>query len=152
MSSVPAVRAALVDLFTTALAAYDVQVVKAPGTVTTLMPTNLILGKVTGQRSAGSQNRIRTTTRNIPFTTSQDEYTVELFLSVSRGLMDIAELEAEIDVIWEVARAAIEESDDLDINGVFEVLPTGEFEFEPGADANGVYVTIAWGVDVKARV
>jgi hypothetical protein len=151
MTSVPAVRAALVSLFTTALAAYEVQVVKAPGTVTTLMPTNLILGRVTGQRSAGSQNRIRTTTRNIPFGTSQDEYTVELFLSMSGGLMDIAELEAQIDVIFEAARTAVEDYDESGINGVFEILPTGEFEYEIGADANGHYVTIAWGVDVTAR-
>jgi hypothetical protein len=151
MSSVPAVRAALVELFTTALAAYDVQVIKAPGTETTLMPINLILGRISGQRSAGSQNRIRTTTRNIPFGTNQDEYTVELFLSISGGLMDIAELEAQLDVIFEAARTAVEDSDDLDISGVFEVLPTGEFEYEAGADANGRYVTIAWGVDVTAR-
>jgi hypothetical protein len=151
MSSVPAVRAALVSLFETALAAYDVQVIKAPGTETTLMPTNLILGRITGQRSAGSQNRIRTTTRNIPFGTSQDEYTAELYLSLSRGLVDILALEAEADVIFEAARTAVEDYDESGISGVFEMLPTGEFEYESGGDANGRYVTIAWGVDVTAR-
>jgi hypothetical protein len=151
MTSVPAVKAALVELFTTALVPLGVQVVPAPGSVSTLTDNVLMLGKVLGQRSAGSQNRIRTTTRNVPFGTSQDEYTIELFISLKRPLIDITVIEAEADEIFEVARTAVEDSEDLDISGVYEVLPTGEFEIETTGDANGRYVTYAWGVDVTAR-
>jgi hypothetical protein len=147
VSSIPEVYEALLDLLTTALP--DVQVTM-PGT-TTLGPSVLLIGKVVGVRSAGSQNRIRTTTRNIPFGTSQDEYTVEMFISVSRPGTDLIAPIAAADVIFEAARDAIEASDDLDISGVYEALPTSDFEFEPEADANGRYVTVRFGVDITAR-
>ena len=149
MSSVPAVYEALLDLFTPALASLNVQVTIAGST--TLGPTVLFIGRVEGVRSAGSQNRIRTTTRNIPFGTSQDEFTVEMFISVSRPGNEMFDVITEADAIFEAARDAIEASDDLDISGVYEALPTGGYEFTPDADANGRYVTVKFGVDVTAR-
>lgn len=158
MSSVPAVYTALSDLFTGAFSAIvvggetiPVQVIKAPGTVTTMNSVVLMIGKIVGQRSAGTQNRIRTTTRNIPFDTSQDEYTVEIFISVSRPGTDMDTTIAIADAVWDGARTAVEDSGNLVINGVYEALPTGEWSFDPTGDANGRYVTVAWGIDLTAR-
>lgn len=151
MSTIPAVRAALVSLLVAALP--DVQVIDgSPVGPTTLSQDVLMIGRVSGQRSAGSQNRIRTTTRNVPFGTSQDEYTVEFVISVSRpGAGETTNVMTIADNIFEDARQAIEATDDLDVDGVYEALPTGEFEFNPTADSNGRYVTVAWGLDVTAR-
>lgn len=147
----PAVRVALKALLTTTLSSLNVQVIDgSPVAVTTLEGNILVIGAMEGVRSAGSQNRIRTTTRNIPFGSSQDEYTIELIISVSRpgpgeptDLIDIA------DDIYDAARTAIEDS--VDPSGVVEMLPTGQFSIEPQADSNGRYVTITFGVDVTAR-
>ena len=147
MSSVPAVYAELLELFTAALP--DVQVVLVGET--TLNPVVLMIGKVEGVRSAGTQNRIRSATRNLPFQTSQDEYSVEIFVSISRPGTDIMSVINEADAVWETAREAVEVTGDLDVTGVYEALPTGDFEFIPEADANGRYVTVKFGLDVTAR-
>jgi len=155
MTTHPAIRAALVTLLETTFATWDpiVQVVDgSPVGVTTLGPDLLIIGAMRGVRSAGSQNRIRTTTRNIPFGTSQDEYTVDLIISVSRAMPgETTDVMQRADDIFEAARDAIEATDDLDVTGVYEALPTGDFEFDPISDSNGRYVTVSWGLDVTAR-
>ena len=156
MSSIPLVYAALLDLLTPALAAVTVgsETIAVQVTTTgqtTLAPNVMWIGKVEGVRSAGTQNRIRTTTGNVPFGTSQDEYTVQMVISVSRPGTDILTIIEIADAIFEAARDAIEASDDLAIDGVYEALPTGEFEFTPEADANGRYVTVGWGVNITAR-
>lgn len=153
MSSVPAVRAALVTVLETALQPLGVQVIDgSPVGPTMLGEDVLVIGRLEGQRSAGSQNRIRTTTRNIPFGTSQDEYTVELILAVSRPMPgETTTVMTIADGIFEATRDAIEASDDLNVGGVYEALPTGSFEFNPEADSNGRYVTVTFGVDITAR-
>lgn len=152
MSTVPDVYEALIALLETATASLDVQVIGgSPVSVTTLAPKLEVLGAVTGQRSAGSQNRIRTTTRNVPFTTSQDEYTIQLFISVSAPGVEVVGLIRIADGILEATRNAIEADPTLGIAGVYEALPTGDFSFEPKADSNGRYVTTELGVDVTAR-
>jgi len=151
MSTVPAVRAALVTTLNAALS--GVQVIDgSPVSVTTLGGDLFVIGKVTGVRSAGSQNRIRTTTRNIPFTTAQDEYTIELIISVSRATPgETTALVQRADDIYEAACDAIEATEGLGVDGVKEALPTGEFDFEPVSDSNGRYVTVNFGLDVTDR-
>jgi len=151
MTTIPAMRAALKSLLVTALQPLSVQVIDgSPTSVTTLSGDVLLIGKVEGTRSAGSQNRIRTTTRNIPFGTAQDEYTIECVISVSRpGAGEPTDEVVIADAIFEAARDAIEGA--TDPAGVFEVLPSGQFSMEPEADSNGRYVTVVFGVDVTAR-
>lgn len=151
MSTIPAVRAALKSLLTITLAPLNVQVIDgSPVAVTTLIGNVLVIGAMGGTRSAGSQNRIRTTTRNIPFDTSQDEYTIEIIISVSRsGSGELTDVIETADDIYDAARIAIEDS--VDPSGVVEMLPTGQFSIEPISDSNGRYVTMNFGVDVTAR-
>lgn len=151
MSTMPAVRAALKSLLTSTLASLDVQVIDgSPVAVTTLEGNVLVIGAVEGTRSAGSQNRIRTTTRNVPFDTSQDEYTIEIIISVSRsGGGEPTDVIETADDIYDAARIAIEDA--VDPSGVVEMLPTGQFSMEPKADSNGRYVMLNFGVDVTAR-
>ena len=150
MTSIPAVRAELKTLLETAVGPLGVQVIDgSPTSVTTLGKDVLLISKVEGARGAGSQNQIGTTTRNIPFGTAQDEYTIQLIISVSRpGPGEPTDEMVIADAIFEAARGAI---DNLDEAGVYEVLPTGEFIIEPESDSNGRYVTIAFGVHVVAR-
>lgn len=151
MSTIPAVRAALKSLLITTLAPLNVQVIDgSPVSVTTMIGNVLVIGAMEGTRSAGSQNRIRTTTRNIPFDTSQDEYTIEIIIGVSRsGPGEPTDVIKTADDIYDAARTAIEDS--VDPSGVVEMLPTGQFSMEPIADSNGRYVTMNFGVDVTAR-
>src|ERR1044072_3550642 len=156
MSSVPDLRAALKTLLITAAAplTYDVQVVRgSPVSVTTLGPYVVLIGRAQGVRAAGSQNRIATTTRNIPFTTSQDEYTVELVIAVSLpGPGEPVAAEETADEIYTTLRDAIEGAAvNLGVAGIYEALPTGEFSFESVADSNGRYCTVLWGLYVTAR-
>lgn len=153
MSSVPAVRAALKTLLAPVMLPFGVQVIDgSPVAVTTLDEDVLVIGRIEGVRSAGSQNRIRTTTRNIPFGTSQDEYTVEMILAVSRpGPGETTAVVTIADQIFEAVRDAVEGSGALGVGGVFEALPTDSFAFEPNADSNGRYVTVTFGIDVTAR-
>lgn len=151
MSTIPAVRAALKSLLTTTLAPLDVQVIDgSPVSVTTMIGNILVIGAMSGTRSAGSQNRIRTTTRNVPFGTSQDEYTIDIIIGVSRsGPGEPTDVIETADDIYDAARTAIEDA--VDPSGVVEMLPTGQFSIEPISDSNGRYVTMNFGVDVTAR-
>ena len=153
MTTVPAVRAALKSVLEVALDAWNVQVVDgSPVAVTTLSPNVLLIGAVEGVRSAGSQNRIRTTTRNIPFGSAQDEYTIVLVLSVSTaGPGELTDVLQTGDDIFEAARQAIQDINEALITGLFELLPTGSYDYDPEADSNGRYVTLTFGVDVTAR-
>jgi hypothetical protein len=152
MSTVPDAYDALIALIQTAVQSLEVQVIGgSPTSVTTLAPKIAVVGTVEGTRSAGSQNRIRTTTRNVPFDTAQDEYTIQLFISVSAPGVELVDLVRVADGIFEAVRAAVDANPTLGVAGVYEALPTGQFRFEPQSDPNGRYVTIEFGVDVTAR-
>jgi hypothetical protein len=155
MTTIPAVRAALKTLLGNTLT--DVQIVDGGG-VTTLGTRVLFIGRVVGQRSGGSQNLIRNRERNIPFGTYQDEYTVELIISVAvSGPGEATPAIVAADDLYGEALDAIESSNNLGVAGVLEsagileVLPTGDFESDPTFDANGRYCTVTFGVDITAR-
>ena len=151
MTSVLLVYGELLDILETGLPievpGSDIQVTMVGQT--TLKPEVVMIGRIEGTRSAGTQNRIRSTTRNLPFDTSQDEYTVQLFISVSWPGGEIMDVATRADQIWEACRTIIER--DFSVGGVYEALPTGDFTFEPEADANVRVVTVGWGVDITAR-
>jgi len=151
MSAVPDAYEALQDAITAAVEPLDAQVVTgSPVSVTTLAPIVVYIGEVVGVRSAGSQNRIRTTTRNIPFTTAQDEFTIEIVIAISTSVVtDMVALLRLADDVLEAVRDAVEGM--APISGVFEALPTGDFSFKPESDSNGRYVTTVMGVDFTAR-
>jgi hypothetical protein len=151
MSTVPDAYEALQAAITTGVASLDVQVVMgSPVSVTTLGPDLVYIGEIVGTRSAGSRNRVQTTTRNIPFGTAQDEFTIEIVIAVSRSVVtDMVALLRAADDVLEAVRNAIEGM--ALVSGIFEALPTGDFSFKPESDSNGRYVTTVLGVDFTAR-
>lgn len=145
MSSIPAVKAKLVSLLTTALPNTQV-IYGGTGTVTTTGPRILLIGRASGTRQPDSMS----------LDTSSEQYVIELVASVDlAGTSQQAADEMALDD-YAAAELAIREysgGGDLGLaaSGVLSALPTGAFDLEEQADENGRHAAVRFGVAVIAQ-
>ena len=145
MSTVPAVKAALVSLLTTALP--STQVIYGPATSVTVTEDRLLtVGKVTGDRQFNSMTG----------QTTSERYTVELVASVDLAGTSQQAADELVLADYAAAELAIREysgGSDLGLaaSGVQQVLPTGEFELVEQADADGRHAAVRFSVAVIAQ-
>jgi hypothetical protein len=147
MSSVPAVKAALVTLLTAALP--NTQVIYGPGTaVTTTTGRILTVGKVTnGLRDLDS----------MAIGTTEERYTVALAFSVDLpGAGTLATAVTQVFADYTAAELAIREyagGPDLGLaaQGVLQALMFGGWNLDEQADSNGSHAAIDSSVAVIAQ-
>lgn len=147
MSTVPAVKAALVTLLTTTLP--DTQVIYGPSTaVTTTKPRIVTVGKVT------NANRDLNT---MGIDTTEERYTVDLAFSVDLpGAGTLATAVSQVFADYAAAEIAIREypaGPDLGLaaSGVLRVLMTGDWESDEQADSDGAHAAVRCSVAVIAQ-
>jgi hypothetical protein len=147
MSSVPAVRAALVTLLTATLP--DTQVIYGPlSAVTTTKARVATVGKVT------NANRDLNT---MGIDTTEEQYTIELAFSVDLpGAGTLATAVSQVFADYTVAEVAIREFAGgpqlgLAASGVLRVLMTGDWESDEQADIEGAHAAVRCSVAVIAQ-
>jgi hypothetical protein len=145
-SSIPAVKAALVSVLTTALP--STQVIYGPSTaVTTTTGRILTVGRAVGIRELDS----------LAVGTAAERYTVELVCSVDIGAATSQQTADDLALAdYATAEQAIREysgGPDLGLaaSGVLNLLPTGDFELAELADENGRHAAVRWSVAVYAQ-
>lgn len=141
MSTVPAVKAALVSLFTAALP--TAQVIYGPrGNVTITEDSVVEVGGVVGEVDAASMN-LR----------EHEDYVIEVTVSasISSGTQQAATEAA--DALWVAVKATIRNppGGSLSVSGVSSVQPIGEFEFTETPSSNDRNTAIRFGVRVQAQ-
>jgi hypothetical protein len=145
VSSIPAVKAALVSILSAALP--DTQVIYGPSTaVTTTSSRILTVGRVTGRRESDS----------IGLATTREEYTVELVASVDLASTSQQSADELVLADYAAAELAIREYPagptlGLEAAGVLQAVPFGEFELSELADGDGRHAAVRFGVDVIAQ-
>ena len=142
MSTVSAVKTALVSLLTTACP--DAQVIDGPPDASALNGVQIIsVGRVSGTRELNS----------LSGSTSEERYVVDLVASVS---LPGTEMQAPRDLamdLYEAAELAIREyagGANLGLGDGIQALPTGAFELDEQADENGRHAAVRFGVAVIA--
>ena len=147
MSTVPAVKSALVALLTSILA--DTQVIYGPkDAVTTTRPRITTVGKVTNANRELNSMAIGTT---------EERYTVDLAFSVDLpGAGTLSTAVSQVFADYAAAEIAIREfsgGPDLGLaaQGVLQALPTGVWEFDEQADPDGSHAAIKSSVAVIAQ-
>jgi hypothetical protein len=142
VSTVPAVKAALVALFTAALP--DAQVIYGPrGTVTFTEPNVVTVGNVTGTVGSASMN-LR----------EAEDYVIEVTVSATLAGPDTQRAATEAaDALWVAAKAVLRAppGGSLGVAGVTSAQPVGEFGLTEISDSNGRNATIQFGVHVLAQ-
>jgi hypothetical protein len=147
VSTVPAVKAALVTLLTTTLT--DTQVIYGPSTaVTTTTERIVTVGKVTNANRDFSSISIGTT---------EERYAVDLAFSVDLpGAGSLATAVTQVFTDYTAAEIAIRElsgGPDLGLaaQGVLQALMTGAWELDEQADSDGAHAAIKSSVAVIAQ-
>jgi len=142
VSTVPAVKAALVTLFTPALS--DAQVVYGPrGTATETKSKVIAVGNVTGLFGVAALNLRRS-----------EDYVIQVTASAtlaSPGTQRDATEAAT--ALWVAAEAVVRNppGGSLGVAGVQSVQLTGEFDLVEGLDGDGHDTTIRFGIRVRAQ-
>jgi len=146
VSTVPAVKAALVTLLTTTLP--STQVIYGPlSAVTTTTGRIATVGKVT------NANRDLNT---MTIDTTEERYTIDLAFSVDLpGAGNLATAVTQVFADYTAAEVAIREftgGPDLGLvaSGVLRVLMTGDWESDEQADTEGVHAAVRCSVAVIA--
>lgn len=144
MTSIPAVKAALVSVLTAALP--NSQVIYGPVTaVTTTSGRILTVRGAIGTRELDSLSLL----------TTAEQYVLELVVSVDvqagSSQQDATELALADYAAAELAIREHPTAPTLGLGDGIKVLPTGEFELSEQADSNGRHAAVRFGVQVYAQ-
>jgi hypothetical protein len=139
-SSIPAVKAALVSILTTALP--NTQVIYGPVTaVTTTTPRVLTVGRALGRRELDG----------LSLTSCSEQYAVDLVASVDLGGTGQQSADDLALADYAAAETVIRADPTLGLSGTIQALPTGEFELMEQADENGRHAAVRFSVQVYAQ-
>jgi hypothetical protein len=147
VSTVPAVKTALVTLLTTTLT--DTQVIYGPSTaVTTTKPRLVTVGKVTNANREFDSLAIGTT---------EERYTIDLAFSVDlAGAGSLSTAVTQVFADYTAAELAIREyagGPDLGLSaqGVLQALMLGNWDLDEQFDSDGAHATVRASVAVIAQ-
>jgi hypothetical protein len=142
VSTVPAVKAALVSLFTSAMS--DVQVIYGSREDVTETKSKVIaVGPATGATGTAALNMRKS-----------EDYVIQVAVSATLATPNTQQQATEAaDALWVAAEAVIRNppGGSLSVPGVQSVQSTGDFELVEGLDGDGHVSTIRFGVRVQAQ-
>lgn len=143
MSTVPAVKAALVSLFKSALS-FDAQVIYGSRDQATQVKSNVVaVGNVSGTVGSAALNLRKS-----------EDYVVQVAVSSTLAAPNTQQDTTEAaTALWAAAETALRNppGGSLGVNGVQSMQSTGDFELIESLDGDGFDTTIRFGVRVQAQ-